>query len=290
MLKLPIDQDQILKQLATESIRKGEDIRNTVRDLTLKSLHGRQMTLAQIRDTLRTVTEGVNLGVSNSPLDPEKLISDAFAGMDDALLKAVEANRIALAKLTGDGQSFEQSQMKKALDELERYEDTLLRSVKQASTSATDRVRGAMDGPPEEHEARGHRHRGARHRDPRAVRGADAERASRVADGRTESGPCADEELRNAGQRRADRTFGRVAEGRNGQACGPSRAGGGAGASEGHAGKAGAGRENCRKETRGEETRCEKNRTREETCREEGRREKEKEITRHDPRNAIAAR
>ena len=61
MLKLPIDQDQILKQLATESIRKGEDIRTTVRDLTLKALHGRQMTLAQIRDTLRTVTEGVNL-------------------------------------------------------------------------------------------------------------------------------------------------------------------------------------------------------------------------------------
>ncbi|MEO7761377.1 MAG: DUF6781 family protein [Casimicrobiaceae bacterium] len=146
MLKLPIDQDELLKQLASETVRKGEDIRATVRDLTLKSLQGRQMTLAKIRESLRTVAEGVNLGAASSPMDPEKLISDAFAGMDDALLKAVEANRVALAKLTGDGQTFEQSQMKKALDELERYEDTLLRTVKQASSTATDKVRAQWSG------------------------------------------------------------------------------------------------------------------------------------------------
>lgn len=140
MLNLPIDQDDLLKQLASESIRKGEDIRATVRDLTLKSLQGRQMTLAQIRDALRSIAEGVNLGAAKSPIDPEALVTDAFAGMDDALLKAVEANRVALQRLTGDG-NFEESQMKRALDELERYEDTLLRSVKQASANATAQIR-----------------------------------------------------------------------------------------------------------------------------------------------------
>jgi hypothetical protein len=146
MLQLPIDQDEMLRKMASESVRKGEEVRATVRDLTLKALHGRQTTLAQIRTVLRTVAEGVNLGASQSSLDPEALITDAFAGMDDALLKAVEANRLALSKLTGDGQPFEQSQMKKALDELERYEDTLLRSVKQASASATERVRAQWAG------------------------------------------------------------------------------------------------------------------------------------------------
>ena len=146
MLKLPIDQDELLRQLTSESIKKGEDIRATVRDLTLKALQGRQMTLAQIRDALRAVAEGVNMGAASSSIDPERLINDAFAGMDDALLKAVEANRIALDKLTGDGASFEESQMKRALDELERYEDTLLRSVKQASASANDRIRDQWAG------------------------------------------------------------------------------------------------------------------------------------------------
>ena len=36
--------------------------------------------------------------------------------------------------------------MKKALDELERYEDTLLRTVKQASTGATEKIRAQWAG------------------------------------------------------------------------------------------------------------------------------------------------
>src|SRR5512140_3164480 len=107
MLNLPVDQDELLKQLASEAVRRGEEVRATVRDLTLKSLHGRQLTLAQIRGALRTVTEGINLGAAKSPLDAEALLTDALAGMDDALLKAVEANRLALRKLTDDGRNFE---------------------------------------------------------------------------------------------------------------------------------------------------------------------------------------
>jgi len=141
MLKLPIDQDELLKQLTSEAVKKGDQVRATVRDLTLKSLHGRDLTLAQIKDALRTVTEGVNMGVAKVDVNAEKLLTDALAGMDDALLKAVEANRVALAKLTDDGHSFEDSKMKKALDELERYEDTLLRTVRQTSAGATDKIR-----------------------------------------------------------------------------------------------------------------------------------------------------
>lgn len=146
MLKLPFDQDEILRNLASEAVKKGEEVRATVRDLTLKSLHGRQLTLAQIRDALRTVTEGVNIGAAKSQIDPQALLEDALAGMDDALLKAVDANRVALQKLTDDGRSFEDSKMKKALDELERYEDTLLRTVRQTSAGATEKIRTQWAG------------------------------------------------------------------------------------------------------------------------------------------------
>ena len=83
---------------------------------------------------------------AKSALNPEALLSDALAGMDDALLKAVEANHLALKKLTDDGHSFEDSRMKKALDELERYEDTLLRTVRQASSGATEKIRAQWAG------------------------------------------------------------------------------------------------------------------------------------------------
>ena len=146
MLKLPIDQDELLRKMTAEAVKKGEEVRATVRDLTLKSLHGRELTLAQIKGALRAVTEGVNVGVANTSMDAEKLLTDALAGMDDALLKAVEANRVALQKLTDEGHSFEDSKMKKALDELERYEDTFLRTVKQASAGASDKVQAQWAG------------------------------------------------------------------------------------------------------------------------------------------------
>ena len=39
MLKLPIDQDELLSKMTAEAVKKGEEVRATVRDLTLKSLH-----------------------------------------------------------------------------------------------------------------------------------------------------------------------------------------------------------------------------------------------------------
>jgi acetyl-CoA C-acetyltransferase len=58
-----------------------------------------------------------------------KLISDAVAGMDDALLKVVEANKVALSKLGGSS-SFDDSTVAKALRELETLEEQFRDGVK----------------------------------------------------------------------------------------------------------------------------------------------------------------
>ena len=83
-----IDVDQVLKSLASQSIRQGSNVRVTVRDLTLKALQQRELTLDQIRKVLRSIIEGVNLGVAKREMKVEKALSDTLAGMDDALLKA----------------------------------------------------------------------------------------------------------------------------------------------------------------------------------------------------------
>jgi hypothetical protein len=53
--------------------------------------------------------------------------------MDEALLKVVEANKVALQKLTEGGASFEESSVKKGLKELEAFEEKFLDGVKQAT-------------------------------------------------------------------------------------------------------------------------------------------------------------
>jgi hypothetical protein len=141
-MKTPaIDPDEMLKSMATEAVKQHKQIRTTIRDLTLEALQMRELSLKQINDVVRTITDGVNVGVGDVKMDVKKTLSDAFAGMDEALLKVVEANNVALQKLTEGGASFEESSVKKGLKELEAFEEKFLDGVKRAAQEASDRTR-----------------------------------------------------------------------------------------------------------------------------------------------------
>ena len=136
-----MDTDEVLKGLARESVKQGENLRSAVRELTLKALKSRELTLSEIKRVVRSVAEGVNLGAAASKLDGEHVFSEALAGMDEAVLKAVQANHLALQQLSAQGQSLRDSHMKKALDELERMEDAFLSSVKEAAKRGSKQVK-----------------------------------------------------------------------------------------------------------------------------------------------------
>jgi hypothetical protein len=112
-----INPDEMLKSMAAEAVAQHKQIRTTIRDLTLQALQMRELSLKQINGVVRKVTEGVNVGVGGGKIDVEKALSDALGGMDEALLKVVEANKVALQKLTEGGASFEESSVKKGLKE-----------------------------------------------------------------------------------------------------------------------------------------------------------------------------
>ncbi len=113
-MKTPtINPDEMLKSMAAEAVKQHKQIRTTIRDLTLEALQMRELSLKQINSVVRKVTEGVNVGVGDGKIDVEKALSNALAGMDEALLKVVEANKVALQKLTEGGASSEESSVKR---------------------------------------------------------------------------------------------------------------------------------------------------------------------------------
>lgn len=136
-----MDADEVLKGLARESVKQGENLRSAVRELTLNALRGRELTVEQIKRVVRAVTEGVNLGAASSKMDADQVLGEAFSGMDDAVLKAVQANHIALQQLSAQGQSLRESQFKRALDELERLEDGFVNTVKEATRKGSKQLR-----------------------------------------------------------------------------------------------------------------------------------------------------
>ncbi len=144
--KMVPDADDLLKQIAAEAVKQGENLRTVVRELTLNALRSRELSLAQIKQVLKSVTEGVSLGAGKSGGDVPGMLDEALAGMDDAVLRAVQANHIALQQLASQGQSLRESHVKKALSDLERLEDDFLKTVKQVASRSGEGMKTQWAG------------------------------------------------------------------------------------------------------------------------------------------------
>ena len=148
MATSPIDPHALISMFETATAKQGEQVRKAVGDATLAALQGRELSLKNIRSTLKAVTEAANTGVAKNMgagVDAEAMLEKAVAGMDDALLKAVEANRLALGQLVAQGADLREKHLSKALADLEKFEDTLMASVRKAAGGAGDQL-GAQWG------------------------------------------------------------------------------------------------------------------------------------------------
>ncbi len=149
MIKHGIDQDALIQQFSQATAQQGEALRKAVNGATLKALQGRELTLAHIKQVLGTVAKAASTGAAGSSLaavDVEGLLAKAFAGMDGALEQAVQANRKALEQMVAQGASLRETQLKKAMADIEKMEDTLFAAVRKAA-EGTAVPGAALQGP-----------------------------------------------------------------------------------------------------------------------------------------------
>lgn len=153
-----LNQDALIQMFSQASAQQGEALRKAVADATLKALQGRELTLQNIRNVLKTVTQAATAGVAQNAapqLDVETLLGTAFSGMDAALLQAVEANRRALQQFVDQGVGLQQGQLKNALDDLQKMEDVFLTTVSKAAQGAGAPLQGPWQQVLEATRARG---------------------------------------------------------------------------------------------------------------------------------------
>jgi hypothetical protein len=146
MIKSGIDQDALIDMFAEASAQQGEKLRQAVADATLKALQGRELSLENIRKVIKAVTQATALGAEKNPasaVDVEGLLRKAIAGMDAALLQAVRANRKALQQLVDQGAGLRDTQVKAALDGVEKMEDMFFSTMRKAVAGYS----GPLQGP-----------------------------------------------------------------------------------------------------------------------------------------------
>ena len=148
MAKPMFDADALISAFETATAQQGAQLKKAVSDATLASLQGRELTLKNIRAALKAVTDAASAGAAKNltgGVDAEALLDQAVAGMDQALLKAVEANRVALGKLVAQGADLREKHLKTALDDLDKFEDTMFAAVRKAAAGVEGPMAGAWN-------------------------------------------------------------------------------------------------------------------------------------------------
>jgi hypothetical protein len=138
MAQAAFDVDALISMFEDASQGGSAKLRAAVEKATLAGLQGRELTLKNVRGALETVTKAVSQGAAKNlaGIDAVSLLDKAVAGMDDALLKAVQANRAALQQFVDRGADLREKHLQKALDDLDKFEDTLIGAVKKAADGA----------------------------------------------------------------------------------------------------------------------------------------------------------
>lgn len=139
MPKPMFDAEALIAMFESATAQQGAQLRKATTEATMAALNGRELTLKNMRGALKQVAEAASAGIAKNALpniDPESLLDQAVAGMDQAMLKAVEANRVALSTLATQGADLREKHLSKALADLEKMEDTMFSALKKAAAGA----------------------------------------------------------------------------------------------------------------------------------------------------------
>ena len=140
------DPEALIAQFETATADQASQLKKAAGDATLAALQGRELTLKNIRAALKSVSDAASLGAAKNAvpgMDVESLLDSAVSGMDEALLKAVDANRAALGQLVSQGADLREKHLKKAIGDLEKFEDTLMATLKKTAEGAGAPLAGA---------------------------------------------------------------------------------------------------------------------------------------------------
>jgi len=143
MSDTPKDTEQIKTEAAAAGEQSG-DLRATVRDMTLRALKSRELSISEVKSVVRAVSEGVSIGLDRRGGELKGAASEALAGLDEAVKKSAEATKLAAEQLLSQGKDFTAQDLKPVVEDLKRLEQELLDSVSQAADRAGSRVKEAF--------------------------------------------------------------------------------------------------------------------------------------------------
>jgi hypothetical protein len=146
-----ISDTSALEAKVRNSIAQGNNVREEVRDFTVKALSREDQDQKSLRKVVTAVMKGVSEGaqqkLQQTPAQTQTVlepIRDAVAGLDAALAQLAEASKLALEEAAGRAQKFSNEELTRARAELESVEGLFLDIVQTSASAAQELVRETL--------------------------------------------------------------------------------------------------------------------------------------------------
>ncbi len=133
---------QELRKSVQEAVERGEDIQAAVRDITLKALSEGKLDRERIKAVADAVMEGAGDAVARESEQLKSGLSDAAAGLEQALIKTADALRLAIEEAAGRMSEFSTKELKRSLEDLDSLEEIFVGTIQRAAKSGGEVVRG----------------------------------------------------------------------------------------------------------------------------------------------------
>ena len=151
-----ISDTSALEAKVRNSIAQGNNVREEVRDFTVKALSKPNQDQKSLRKVVTAVMKGVSEGaqqkLQQTPAETQTTqtqtilepVRDAVAGLDAALAQLAEASKLALEEAAGRAQKFSNEELTRARAELESVEGLFLDIVQASASAAQELVKETL--------------------------------------------------------------------------------------------------------------------------------------------------
>ncbi len=130
-----------LRKNVQEAVEKNEDVQAAVRDITLKALGEGELDRERIKSVAEAVMQGAGDAVARESQQMKESLGEAAAGLEQALIQAADAFRLAIEEAIGRVSEFSSTELKRSLNDLDSLEDIFVETLQRTAKSSGETVR-----------------------------------------------------------------------------------------------------------------------------------------------------
>ncbi len=130
-----------LRRTVQHAVMGDDYVQQSVRDITLKALGEGELDRRRIKAVAEAVMQGAGDAVAREGEHLKQSLGEAAAGLEQALIQAADAFRLAIEEAAGRVSEFSANDLKRSLDDLESLEGIFTETLQRIADSGGDLVR-----------------------------------------------------------------------------------------------------------------------------------------------------